>query len=1129
MISQRHRIVFLVLLMLSFRALLPAQSINGSMLGTVKDSQGSVVPGAQVGIVNMDTGQSLKTQTDATGNYMGFPLPAGKYDVRASSQGFQSTTVSGVRLDLDSRVRVDVVLQLATVQESVTVEATGAALIQTATSSLESVVENKQIVDLPLNGRNINDLVYLTPGTMENTTNGGLGDFVADGNRPWGNTFLIDGISNRNELRGMSSLSISVDAVQEFKVKKSNASAEFGGAGSTVTLAVKSGTNQLHGSLFEFNRSKLGEARDFFNPGNDLPPFLRNQFGGSLGGPIRRDRTFFFVNYEGSRITSSQGQLSSVPTAQMRSGDFRGIVDVAGKPLTLAAPTPLPFTLTTGQPLFSAPNVINPFYLADSASNPNRANARIANAVLAYYVLPNLPGMVNNLASVVTKDSSSKQFTARVDHRLSDKHSVSFRFTSSDTTSGGGNQVAPSLSTSANPYQRNTGASLISSLRPTLINELRVGMQSGMSQNFPSPARDFVKEFGIPEPVPLPQVPAVLNRIPTFSFLGNGQFNRIQYTSGGQFGAYGGDNTPMQEGNDNVSLADTLTWHKGSHEWKTGYQVNYIPILSSGTPASRGSLSYNGKANALSSGYSVADALIGVPAGTQFVLFPSDFHLRVWQQAAFLQDDWRVSNRLTLNLGVRWDVRPPATETDNLLASFDLALGKMVVASPGGKISDKAYPLLLQRFANSFVTATQAGWDERRLLQTNWNDWGPRIGFALRLDRNSSFVLRGSYGIFYSFSPYYTLANFTGGSGVPFSLTSQVNTSAADQLTNQNPFRAMAAGTQTVNGIERVNKDNNNQQLNVTLERAVLRESTVSVSFVGNRGAHLLGTFNHNIAKPKAYPDFGDIKLSNAVSNSWYNAMQVEFRRRYSRGLFYQINWTWAKSIDDVSQGTGGQNLDVIAVDRRLNRADSDFVRRHTVRMNALYELPIGRKHHLGTNWHPVLDALVGGWSLGGIVSLNTGQFTSPTVQGGAYTARPDRVLDVPISLSDADRKRLAQQTGDSSYLDPTKRWFNPLAFRSVDAAEGRVGNAGRNTILGPNFFGADVSLSKRFHLPKLPERASALIRAEAFNVLNHPNFGVGRPTDAALNAIINSNNAGAFTRTLNSPRQFQFAIRLDF
>jgi len=330
--------------------------------------------------------------------------------------------------------------------------------------------------------------------------------------------------------------------------------------------------------------------------------------------------------------------------------------------------------------------------------------------------------------------------------------------------------------------------------------------------------------------------------------------------------------------------------------------------------------------------------------------------------------------------------------------------------------------------------------------------------------------------------------------------------------------------------VNRNSKDNSNQQWNLTLERAVLRESTASLSYVGNRGVHLLGRNNINVLTPKAYPTFGNITLIDFVFNSSYDAMQAEFRRRYSRGFFYQFNWTWAKSIDNVSQGVGDGDLNVLALDRRLNRADSDFVRRHTVRANALYEFPVGKKHHLGANWHPVLDALAGGWSLGGIATFNTGQFATPTVQGTTFLSRPDRVLGVPINLSDADRKRLAQETGSSSYLDPAKRWFNPNAFAIVPTGTAaRLGNAGRNIIVGPSFFGTDVALSKRFHPPNLPERATVSVRAEAFNILNHPNFGVGRPSDAALNAVINTNNVGAFTRTLNNPRQFQFSVRLDF
>lgn len=1101
---------------------LAAQSINGSIVGTVRDPQQGLIAGASITAENIATGRLMRVVTDQTGDYSAFPLVPGRYRVHAEASGFQSKTVSDVVVDLDSRVRVDFALALGTVQDAVTVESTAGAFLQTDSSVVESVVENKQIIDLPLNGRNINQLVFLTPGTAENFANQGLGDFSADGNRPWGNTFFIDGIANRDEARGQSGFGLSLDAVQEFKVKKSNATAEFGGGGSTVALAVKSGTNQFHGSAYEYNRSKLGEARSFFNPSNELPPFLRNQFGASLGGPIRRNRTFFFANYEGSRVTSSESVLCSVPTAEMRAGDFRGVLDTAGKPLTLRVPQPLPFTLSPGRPLFTQPNVINPFYLADSASNPNRANVRIAKAVLEYLALPTLPGQASNYSASPTNRPDKDQITAKLDHRLNDAHTISLRTTLAPSTSTISNDVSPSLGATSAPFDTNSLASLTSIIRPTLINEFRFGWQQHRQESAPTPPRNLVKEFGIPEPIPLPDEKAKLNRIPVFSFMGNGRFNRVQYTNVTPYAAVGGDSVPALNMTTTANVAETLTWQKNRHEIKAGFQLRRLYYDTSTVAAPRGAIAFNGRANALSSGYSIADFLLGLPATTQFQLFPHTSEMSIWEHAAFLQDDWRVSDRLTLNLGVRWEVRHPATEPGAQLSSFDLALGKIVVASPGGKTSNRAYPLLLDKFANLIETATQAGWNENGLLNTDWNDWAPRVGFALRLDSAGRTVARGSYGIFYSFAPYLQLSSLA--TQVPFSLTSQVSTKATDLLTNQNPFRALVSGKPVMQSVSPNLRDTYNQQWNFTLERAIFRESLVSAAYVGNRGVHLFGRTNSNTGSGM-FPAFGDIMLMNSESNSIYHSLQMEFRRRYSRGLFYQLNWTWAKALDDVSLATGTTNVDVVSLNRRLNRADSDFTRRHVIRGNAVYDLPFGRRGKIGNSWPAAVDALLGGWSLGSIVSFTTGQFATPGVTGGIYEGRPDRVQGVPISLSDADRTRLAAETGDASYLDPTKRWFNPFAFQPVDVSAGRIGNAGRNVIVGPNFFNADAMLTKKFQLPGLPERVGMTLRIETFNIFNHTNFAVRQ----SLTTTINSVNVGSFTDAAGSPRQFQFALRIAF
>ena len=1105
-------------LLLSFALIaapLCAQSTSGTITGTVRDSQSAVIQGAHVTVTNPERGWEAKATTDMAGEYTVYPIPQGRYKVTIEAGGFQRKTVDEVQVDLDSRVRVDVALSVAAIQQSVTVEAI-APEVQRDSAVMESVVENRQILDLPLDGRNILDLAYLSAGAMQNQTNAGLGDFATNGNRPNGNMFVVDGVSNRDEIRGQSGFSVSIDAVQEFKLKSSNSTAEYGGAGAQMALVVKSGTNQIHGSLFEFNRSTLLQARSFFSRTNDLPPFQRNQFGGSVGGPIRRNRTFFFVNYEGQLLNTSVQGLFSVPTAAMRQGDFTGVHDASGRLMTLATPTALPWTPVAGQPIYTSPNVINPFYLSNSPSNPNRTNALFAQAILSYYELPNSPSDLNNFASARPNSTSGPQVTARIDHQLTNANSLSVRSTISRVAQVNGSQAAYQMLDNYALDATNGVAALTSVIRSNLVSEFRFGWNFQTEDDAVAPARDLITELGIKQPVQLPASP-LLNRIPTINFAGAGAFFGMGYRTN-----IAGDGAPTTFENASYSFSEAVTWQKGKHELKGGYQYRYIPVnyLWIGYP--RGLITYNGRTAAMSTGYSVADMLLGLPATSNLTLFPPEAHLRSSEQDAFFQDNWRITPRLTLNLGIRWEARRPASDASGQTSTFDAALGKIVVASPGGQMNSNIYPALYNAYQSLIITATQAGWDPKRLLPTNWKDFAPRVGFAYSLDSRSDFVLRGAYGIFYSYPPYFVAQNST---SIPFGGSSATTSSVTTLLSNDNPFRVGIAARPTLTGLDHNFHDAYNQQWNLTLERVLFRQTTASLSYVGNKGVHLMGQENINPGN-LVYTQFGAINEYSSTYDSTYNAMQFEVRQRYARGFSYQFNWTWAKSIDDLggAVGNAAEDASVRALNRRLNRADSDFTQRHVVRANALWQMPFGGSHGSGASWHPAVKALLGQWSLSGMFQWNTGLFCTPQVQGTTYNGRPDIVPGVSWRLSGADRQAMAQKTGDASWLDPSLRWFNPLAFATVAVDQGRTGNAGRNTIVGPPLLNFNSVLSKRFHIPRLPERMMGTVRVETFNVFNHVNFFA-----RSLSLYINTATAGAFSQITGSPRQMQFGFRMDF
>ncbi len=1102
------RITSLILLLFSATPL-AAQSTAGTISGTVRDSQSAAIRGARVTVADPNRGWEGRATTGENGNYTVYPVPQGTYSITVEISGFQRKTINDVRVDLDSRVRIDAELSVASMEQSVTVDAT-APPVQRDSAVMESVIENQQILDLPLDGRNVLDLAYLSPGALKNVTNAGLGDFASNGNRPNGNTFLIDGVSARDEIRGQSGFGLSVDAVQQFKLKNSNATAEYGGAGTQMAIVVKSGNNQWHGSMFEFTRSNMGQARSFFSRTNDLPPFQRNQFGGSFGGPIRRNRTFFFFNFEKQLLEGSAQGLFSVPTPAMKQGDFRGVHDAAGRVMTLATPTAMAWKAVAGQPIYTSPNVINPFYLADSPQNPNRVNALFAAAMLSYYETPNSPGDLNNFASARPTSTKGPQYTARIDHQLNAANSLAVRNTISRQTQVQGTQAAYRIAGNMAREATNGVASLTSVLRANLVSEFRFGWNFQKEDETVDPARDLISELGIKQPVALPDSP-LLKRIPTMTLIGAGAFFGMGYRTN-----IGGDATPQIFENGSYTLAESVTWQKGRHEFKGGFQYRRVPVnyVQIGYP--RGLLTFNGRNAAMSTGYSAADLLLGLPASSTLTLFPPEAHIRVEEYAGFFQDNMRVNSRLTVNLGLRWEARRPPYDTNGQTAAFDPAHGRIVVASPGGKAAPPAYPTIYNAYNDLIVTATSAGWDEKRLLRTNWKNYGPRVGFAFMIDSKSEFVLRSAYGIFYSYPPLFVAQN---SNSIPFGGSSAATSTVADPLSNDNPFRSGVSARPAITALDYNFHDAYNQQWNLTLERVLFRMATVSLSYVGNKGTHLMGQQQLNPGNT-VYSRFGGINeyISNFDSN--YNAMQFEVRQRYSRGFSYQFNWTWAKSIDDLggAVGNAAEDNSIRSLNLRLNRANSDFVQRHVVRGNVLWQTKFGKA------WHPAMRAMLADWSLGGIAQWSTGVFATPLVQGSTFNGRPDLVPGVSWRLSDSDREAVAQKTGDKSYLDRSLRWFNPLAFATVAVDQGRLGTSGRNVVVGPSLYNFDAAVSKRFHVPGLPERFLGTVRFETFNVFNHVNFFV-----RSLNLNINTATAGAFSQITGNPRQMQLGFRMDF
>jgi hypothetical protein len=488
----------------------------------------------------------------------------------------------------------------------------------------------------------------------------------------------------------------------------------------------------------------------------------------------------------------------------MRAGDFRGVVGAQRQQVTLKQPSYLPFNLVDGQPLFSAPNVVNPFYLSDSTNNPNAANARIAKAIIGRWELPNLPGQFSNLSLGPVNPRSTNSLTARVDHQISTRHSLAGRVTLSlPTANPSANPRATSLQTMARNFGSNAGITLNSMLGPALVSEFNFGWQQFREKIDQTPAIDFIRENGIREPFSIPVDESILNRIPIFTFTGDGSFDQISYSS-----QTANDSIPRLLETTSYPISEAVTWDRGNRRIKAGVQMRLITLGGMANPAPRGRITYSGRANTLSTGYSLADFQLGLPASSLYVL-PDTENFRTWEKAMFVQHDWQLWRRLTLNIGLRWEQRPPVTEAGDGVAGFDLERGKIVVPSPGGKMPAKASPVLLEQYRDLIITASETGWDERRLFNTDNNNWAPRVGLALRLDSSGKTVLRSAYGILYSYFP------FQQGLGparvVPFAISASISSTVADPLTTLNPFRARAGSPITFDTFERNFRDGYNQ------------------------------------------------------------------------------------------------------------------------------------------------------------------------------------------------------------------------------------------------------------------------------------------------------------------------------
>jgi hypothetical protein len=1041
-----------------------AQVTTADIIGRVTDDTGALVPGALVTVQSLATGAVRSMPTSASGDYAFSLLSMGPYAVRFELQGFGVQTAS-VTLASGDRARIDVRLAPGAVEERVIVAADRAPLLNTDSSARGTLINLTQVQDLPTNGRNFVRVVQSVPGANEGQPNSLASGTRPDDRRPTSavsingaldnqNNWLIDGIDNNERAIGTIGVKPSIDAIAELKIQTGLYTAEVGRTGGgVVNIITKAGSNQLHGSGFTFVRNDRFDARHFF--ATTKPSLRQNQFGGSLGGPIRTNRTFFFVDYEMLRHTSGVVNVVTVPTLGMRAGDFSEL------PVTIYDPTTNPRTPFPGNRVPA--NRLDP----------------IALRYLSLYPNPTTSGTANNYSGIRERTQNSSTADLRIDHRFSDTSTVFARYSWNDVDTftpgavppvsgiepGGNNGQFPGPNVTA---VHSVQANFLRIFSPTLLSELKAGYLNADMQSLPlNYGSNASREFGLPN-VNIDELTSALSpmTIAGVATLGSAQF------------------IPLILADNTLQFSATLMKTRGAHNIKIGGGLiaRKFTLFQSESAVGRFTFDTRLTNDGLGNGGSgLASFLLGYPssvARSHSLVYPR-YHTN--EPHAFFQDDWRIASRLTVNLGLRYDVFTPLTEEDDRLSNFDAATARIIVANRNG-------------------TSRTAG------VATDYGNVAPRLGLSATLPNR--IVVRGGYGLSY----------WPGNQGSPTLMKNQPFSSVYGPVLSagtvgDSPSLRLADGlplptpTDYVNpsgsivGVARDFKPTRAQQFHLTVEKE-FAGSTVAASYVGSRATHLAFSEEINLApvgpgavQPRRafaarLPEVTSITMLTSDFQSFYDAMQLVFERRYSRGLAFNVNYTLAQN--EVTQPAPWDS----ALTERFD-ADNDVRHRWAVSFN--YEITVH------DNASAPMRRVLSGWQINLLGSWQTGL----PIDIFSQTPR--------VNTGAGDRPNLV---GNPNIDHPTvARWFDASAFTAqpVNTVGDQV--VKRNLLHGPPQRRIDLSVFKNMKL----SRSSALqLRAEVFNVTNTPSFG--NP-----NGQFGSPSFGAISTIVGAPRQMQFAAKLLF
>jgi outer membrane receptor protein involved in Fe transport len=1063
-----------------------SQFETATVLGTVRDSSSAVIPGATVTLRNVETGIVLTAVSDEVGNYQFINVRIGTYTVRAELQGFSAAVAENVKVTVNARQRVDLVLQVGNITESVVV--TGAAkLVETDSSDRGTVIASQQIVNLPLNGRAYADLALLSPGVRKSGISTSRdASFNVHGLRSSLNNFTLDGVDNNSygtSNQGFSNqvVQVSPDAVAEFKVQTNNYSAEFGRAGGAVINAsLRGGTNQFRGSAWEFMRNTSLNAVGFFKPTEGIKPVLiRNQFGFAFGGPIVRDKAFFFVDYEGFRQVQRSLRFASIPTLDQR----RGILGKAIRnPLTGE-------TYPSGVP----ENLITPF----------------AREVLADLPAPTRPGIANNFDSLPRQSDYNDKFDLKVDYQFSSKLSAFARLSHRKVNNFEPPAIPGPSGGDSNAYVRILNQQLAFGTTyawtTSMLVEFRLGVsrtdagKNGIGQGGPG----MQELYGVPGLPTDPRFAGGLTRqaISGWSAIGRQESN------------------PQFQNPTAWNPRANFSWIKGRQTWKFGYEYQAVATEIDDVHPKYGRDTYGGQftrpsgASSDSATYNLADFLLGLRSNYA-IINAFIFNLRQRMHFFYAQNDWKVTPNLTLNVGMRYEFATPQWEKDNFLTNFDPQRNQLVRAADGS-IYDRA------------------------LVHPDRNNFAPRLGLAYSLTPGT--VIRAGYGVSYVHFNRLggeNLLSFNGPHVVELNIdqlpTQGLCSGNADPTTC---FRTTMTGYPTgfnvperfstlkarVNYIPSDTRTGYVQSWHLTVQRELVRDLLLDVGYIGNRSTKLVILGDYNQARPnnpgenlslqarRPLADYQFIQAAFPGGTGSYHAMQAKLERRFSGGFYALNSFTWSKAIDNASGHLEAQNGDNSRVNFRDIRSDkglSGYDQPFNNTTSLVWDLPFGRGRRWGSDLNPVLDQFLGGWRLTGINTMTSGipvnltyGPTSLQSVSSAPTYRPNVSADIYPA-----EKTITGYFDKASVTVPTD-------------VSSPFGNAGRNIGRSHAFYQADLGLHKSF--PLMREETRLEFRAEVFNIFNKTNF---QPA--------NGNRSSSAFGTINSThpaRQIQFGLKLYF